>query len=79
MSFSDNWGHLKNNMAKLRQKIDQKQRAAKNISSGKLNLAARNRKRISLVRQRNKEMITVRLITLILIGTAIGLIYYLNH
>ncbi len=80
MSFANNWGHLKHNMSRLRQKIDQKQSTAKSIlSSPKLNLAARKRKRMSLVTKRNKEMMSVRLISLILLVLSIGLLYYLIH
>ncbi|HAD97826.1 MAG TPA: hypothetical protein DCG19_10495 [Cryomorphaceae bacterium] len=79
MSFSDNWGHLKNNMAKLREKIDRKQHNAKSYNSpAKVHAAGRNRKRMSLVALRNKEMAGVRIIAAGMLIAAIALLYYLN-
>ncbi len=79
MSFSNNWGHLKYNLSKLKSKIDLKQHKARNTHSPPaLNAAARNRKRISLVAIRNREMRKVRLVALVLMMVAIALLYYLN-
>ncbi len=78
MGYAGNWSNLQQRIEKTKERIKAKKesnenRIPKNII---LNAAAKNRKRMSLVEIRRREMVYIRLFILVVVSLLVSLCYY---
>tara|TARA_R110000850_G_scaffold203465_2_gene329810 strand:- start:118 stop:360 length:243 start_codon:yes stop_codon:yes gene_type:complete len=78
MGYVGNWSNLQQRIEQTKDRIKAKKESSENRVAKKiaLNDAAKNRKRMSLVEMRRKEMIYIRLFILIIVSILVLLCYY---
>lgn len=78
MGYVGNWSNLQQRIEQTKDRIKSKKESSENRMAKKITLndAAKNRKRMSLVDLRRKEMVYIRLFILLMVTLLVSLCYY---